>query len=330
MIDDLDLAILEQLQDDGRRSLRRIAAQVGVAPATVRTRFQQLIADEVIEIVAVPNPARLHIGFHAVVFLRHQAGATQAVSDLLVSHRETAWVGVFVTGCETMCEVVAADANDFLRYREEVLSALPGITQIDVALLTDVLKMRYRLGRSSEISHNDAVVTRQTSSSGQQWHQPESLPDELDLSILEQLEGDGRRSFADIGGSLGVATATVRSRIQRLITDDMVQIVAVPDPWKVGLGFIATVALWVEDGCEAEAARLLCEREEVCWVGVTVSTCDVICTVWLRDTEEYQRYRDDVLTKLPGFRDVKLFVTARIPKVHYHLPTVIPRISSAP
>jgi Lrp/AsnC family transcriptional regulator for asnA, asnC and gidA len=328
-IDDLDLAILEQLQDDGRLSLREIGKLLGVAPATVRARFQQLIADEVIEIVAVPNPAKLRIGFHAVVTVHHVPGVAHALALELASQSEIAWVGLHVAGCAIICEVVAADADDFLRYREEVLGKLPGITDFDVALLVDVLKMRYRLGRPSKLTSDKSRRGRSARSTPRNIRRRQDvLPDRLDLAILEELENDGRRPFAQIGTKLGVATATVRSRIQRLVDADMVQIVAVPDPHKVGIGFIATVALQIEPGHATQAANLLCERDEVCWVGLTVSHSDVITTIWLKDRHQYLPYRDEVLATLPGFRDITPYMIADISKVHYHLPTLLPQSSN--
>jgi len=58
--------------------------------------------------------------------------------------------------------------------------------------------------------------------------------DELAKAIIEQLQQDGRRSYAVIAASVGLSEAAVRQRVQRLTDSGVVQIVAVTDPLQVG------------------------------------------------------------------------------------------------
>ena len=55
-LDDPDKAIVELLQDDGRRSYTGLAAAVGLSEAAVRTRVQRLIENNVVQIVARHRP----------------------------------------------------------------------------------------------------------------------------------------------------------------------------------------------------------------------------------------------------------------------------------
>src|ERR1700755_1720369 len=95
--------------------------------------------------------------------------------------------------------------------------------------------------------------------------------DDLDFSILDELQEDGRRSFRDIGRGLGVTAATVRSRVQQLQSAELVEIVAVPNPWKLGLGFFANVALSIEPQHVNEAAAILAQREDTHYLGIAVT-----------------------------------------------------------
>jgi Lrp/AsnC family transcriptional regulator for asnA, asnC and gidA len=156
-IDALDWAILEDLQDDGRRSYREIGKRLGVAPATVRSRVMQLMADGVVEIVAVPNPWKLGVGFFGTVALHIDPDQIETVAQLMAEREETSWVGITVTGCDVMVEIALADVQEFSWYRQNVLANLPGYRDADVYLLSEVRKMRYRL--HSKSSEGDAVST---------------------------------------------------------------------------------------------------------------------------------------------------------------------------
>ena len=58
--------------------------------------------------------------------------------------------------------------------------------------------------------------------------------DDLSKQIIEQLQQDGRRSYAAIGKAVGLSEAAVRQRVQRLIDVGAMQIVAVTDPMTLG------------------------------------------------------------------------------------------------
>jgi Lrp/AsnC family transcriptional regulator, regulator for asnA, asnC and gidA len=59
---------------------------------------------------------------------------------------------------------------------------------------------------------------------------PRVQRDVVSRLIIEQLQQDGRRSYAAIAKAVGLSEPTVRQRVQRLIESDAIQIVAVTDP----------------------------------------------------------------------------------------------------
>ena len=66
---------------------------------------------------------------------------------------------------------------------------------------------------------------------------PGSKPIQLDdvsKKIIEQLQGDGRRSYAEIGKAVGLSEAAVRQRVQKLTESGVMQVVAVTDPMQLG------------------------------------------------------------------------------------------------
>ncbi len=58
-LDDVSKLIIEQLQDDGRKSYSEIGKAVGLSEAAVRQRVQKLTEKGVMQIVAVTDPVQL-------------------------------------------------------------------------------------------------------------------------------------------------------------------------------------------------------------------------------------------------------------------------------
>ena len=70
--------------------------------------------------------------------------------------------------------------------------------------------------------------------------------DELDSQIIKILQQDGRASNAGIARDVGVSEGTVRRRLKRLVQEEFIQVVALPDPAKLGLESQALVGVQVE------------------------------------------------------------------------------------
>ena len=70
--------------------------------------------------------------------------------------------------------------------------------------------------------------------------------DQLDCQMIELLQRDGRISNTDIAKKIGMSEATVRTRLNRLIQEGFIQIVAVSDPIKLGFKIVGNIRIHVE------------------------------------------------------------------------------------
>src|SRR5271166_6299375 len=82
LLDAVNKAIVEELQQDGRRTYGAIAEAVGLSEAAVRQRVQKMREAGVIQIVAVTDP--LQIGFRspAMVGIRTDGDARDVAEKL--------------------------------------------------------------------------------------------------------------------------------------------------------------------------------------------------------------------------------------------------------
>ena len=82
------------------------------------------------------------------------------------------------------------------------------------------------------------------------------LLDSVAKGIIEQLQQDGRRSYAAIGKAIGMSEAAVRQRVQRLVEAGVVQIVAVTDPLQLGFERQALIGIKATGDVNAVADAL--------------------------------------------------------------------------
>ncbi len=155
-LDALSLQIIAEMQRDGRASFREIGKRLKVSPATVRARYSQLRKDGIIEVIAIPNPWRMGLDFHATVGLRLQPGSAEGAAAVLTKKREVGWIGLILSGYDVMFEVAMSDAHAFGQYKEQLWAEIPGFISADVYAMWDVRKFRYEF-RATE---SDATAKR--------------------------------------------------------------------------------------------------------------------------------------------------------------------------
>ncbi|MGO1569902.1 MAG: Lrp/AsnC family transcriptional regulator, partial [Canibacter sp.] len=80
--------------------------------------------------------------------------------------------------------------------------------------------------------------------------------DAISKQIIEQLQLDGRKSYAEIAKVVGLSEAAVRQRVQKLTDAGITQIVAVTDPMKLGFERLAMIGIRVSGDTRTVANRL--------------------------------------------------------------------------
>jgi Lrp/AsnC family transcriptional regulator, regulator for asnA, asnC and gidA len=109
--------------------------------------------------------------------------------------------------------------------------------------------------------------------------------DEISKEIIEQLQQDGRRSYASIGHAVGLSEAAVRQRVQRLLDAGAMQIVAVTDP--MTLGFRRQTMIGIRCGGELEqVADQLAGMPEIDYVVITAGSFDLLIEAVCEDDDE--------------------------------------------
>ena len=109
--------------------------------------------------------------------------------------------------------------------------------------------------------------------------------DDVSKSIIEELQQDGRRSYAAIGKVVGLSEAAVRQRVQRLVDSGVMQVVAVTDPLELGFARQAMIGIRASGDLEP-IADALAALDEVDYVVITAGSYDLLVEVVCESDEE--------------------------------------------
>src|SRR4051794_2488778 len=123
--------------------------------------------------------------------------------------------------------------------------------------------------------------------------------DDVSKAIIEQLQADGRRSYAAIGKVVGLSEAAVRQRVQRLTDAGVMQVVAVTDPLELGFARQAMVGVRVNGPMEP-VADALADLEEVDCVVITAGVYDLLVEVVCESDEHLLEVISDKIRRISG------------------------------
>ena len=141
------------------------------------------------------------------------------------------------------------------------------------------------------------------------------LLDDISKEIIEQLQQDGRRSYAAIGKAVGLSEAAVRQRVQRLIDGGAMQIVAVTDP--MTLGFRRQTMIGVRCGGDLErVADQLAAMDEIDYVVIIAGSFDLLIEVVCEDDDQLLEILSRVRS-IPSVTATETFVYLKLRKQTY-------------
>ena len=163
-LDEVDRAIIEHLQDDGRRPYREIARSLGVSEGTVRWRVRRMIASETLRIVALADPYALGQHVLAFVLLAVDPGFVERVIEALLPMPEVTYVSACTGRYDVYLQIVCRDQDHLLELLAERIPSAGGIRSMETFMELSIRKVSYKYPR------REAAPSADVSPSGHARH----------------------------------------------------------------------------------------------------------------------------------------------------------------
>lgn len=140
--------------------------------------------------------------------------------------------------------------------------------------------------------------------------------DEVSLAIIEQLQQDGRRSFAAISKAVGLSEAAVRQRVAKMVDSGIMQIVAVTDPSHLGYTRVAMIGVTLSGDID-EAVEAIAAYPEVDYAVVTAGSFDLLVEVVCADDDHLLSLINTRIRTLPAVLRTETFMYLKLRKQTY-------------
>ncbi|GAA3680129.1 Lrp/AsnC family transcriptional regulator [Nocardioides ginsengisoli] len=292
---ELDLALLNALQVDPRAEWSRMAAALGVQPATLARHWEGIRARGLAWIALTAGHRYEQVASSAFVRVGCAAEDRAALTEALAEEPEAATVAATMGSHQFLLDVLVPDLTTLRGYLDERLPRLPGVRDIDSLLITRV----YRAGTQWRLGTLDPDQLRHLHRGPDTWASPFAV-DDVDRALIAELTRDGRAGWAALGAATGISAPTARRRITRMIRADVIELRCEVAQPIVGPAVQVTFLMRVP-GDRLDAAGGVLGAMPRCRLAAAVAgPQNLLATLWLSTAADINRVERTVLGQVPG------------------------------
>jgi Lrp/AsnC family transcriptional regulator for asnA, asnC and gidA len=144
--------------------------------------------------------------------------------------------------------------------------------------------------------------------------------DATDKAIIAELQVEGRLSYAKLAPRVGLSEAATRQRVNKLIEREVMEIVAVANPTRLGLKHQTMVGINV-DAHVRDIADELSKIEAIDYVVVTAGRYDILAEVFCADATEFLGVINDLIRPIAGISNLEILTYLDLVKQTYNWGT---------
>jgi Lrp/AsnC family transcriptional regulator for asnA, asnC and gidA len=162
-LDEIDMALVRELQSDARQSNVALARKVKLTEGAVRRRIDNLLARGAVRIVAVADPETLGLQTHAVIGMRVDIDRIEPLSDELANMRELSYVYQTAGQFDLIVVGFFASTEQLRIFLTQRLGRLQGVKGTDTYVVLRTMKRSLRWGEvaTEEAQAADAAFSKQ-------------------------------------------------------------------------------------------------------------------------------------------------------------------------
>ncbi|MBT4513404.1 MAG: Lrp/AsnC family transcriptional regulator [Chloroflexi bacterium] len=299
-LDELHLLLIAELEGNARQTITELAYKLRTNRNTLREKFEQLLDSNIIRIVAIPHI--MHRGYRMRIYMgiNTQPGKIDSVANSIASHRSVQLVGIFTGRYDVVAAAILDKPENLSGFIQRDLAMIDGITRVETMINLELVKVSYAF----------------LSDQNYFWdmNPPRQPLDQLDLRLIEEVRRDALQTQHQLARTLGVNISTVGRRLQHLMDENMIRIVAVPDPLALGFQTQAMIGINIEPGRVGAIASELAALRCVHHVLINTGQFDLIVWVGFKDDQELSAFVRERLGQIPGLLKYETMMRLRMVK----------------
>lgn len=312
-MDELDQKLLNELERQGFQSTTTLAHRFDVGERTIRRRIGNMLSEDIIRVVALPNFPLLGYRAWAKIGIKIEAGYLSSVARRLVEHPHIYFVACALGRFEIIVAVNCKTIDGLMYFLNSELTEVKGIRSTEAMMLVYPSKYysfswpapKFKKGKDGGeyyIDVNSATSVCEL--------------DEVDSKILSLLQEDGLARPASLKSKLGIGESTIRKRIRNMLNNEVFKTVVVPNPEVLEYEAWTTVGITINDQFSHKVMEALTEHPAVYLASYSVGRFNLIIAARFHSIDLLDRFVNMELPAIAGVGSVETFLHVRPLKYH--------------
>jgi Lrp/AsnC family transcriptional regulator for asnA, asnC and gidA len=285
-LNDSDIMLIRELEGNARQNIVELARKLRTYRSTVKARLQRLLDDRIIEILPIVDPLAMGYKTRANLAFNTQPSEVDAVANALASHKNIRHVSVYTGRYDVMAWAILEKPEDLGDFVKKDLTGIAGITRIETMVNLEIVKVSY-----AYLSDQNYALRSQP---------PQQALDALDLKLIEELRIDALQPQKDLAPKLGTSSSTIGRRLQRLLDEKIIYVVALVNPAALGYHTRATIGINAQPHSVDAVARELASSRNVHHVVINTGNFDLIVSTDFRGPADLSKFVREDLGNIPG------------------------------
>ena len=138
--------------------------------------------------------------------------------------------------------------------------------------------------------------------------------DRTDRRMVSLLQKDGRMPIVNLAKELGIAETTARTRLKRLIKDEVIKVVAVSNPIKLGFDIIGNIKLDINLKQKDAVIAELKQIDALNYLALTTGGNDIDLEFIVGSLDEFKTLIFEQISQIDGINSVETSLIVEIIK----------------
>lgn len=308
-LDDVDWALLRELQREPRSPYNSLGEAVGLSGDAVRERLRRLERADVVQVIGVVDPEAFGFTTFALAGLRTTGPLDRVLAGLL-ELPEADFVVCTTGSFDVLVELTCRDDRHLLDVLANGVRSSDGVVATEVFAYLKIAKWSASVERPllrAAAEAPDGANGNGVDISGL---------DDVDLQLVRLLHENGRASYKELGDAVGLPYSTARRRVQHLLDEHVVRAETIVNRVNLGVDAMAAVGVTTE-GPVAPVVDALRAIDEVEIVVVTSGRFDVLLEVATATRDELVALVTGKIRSVPGVRSSETLTYLDIVRLPY-------------
>jgi Lrp/AsnC family transcriptional regulator for asnA, asnC and gidA len=305
-LNDLDMKLIQELETNARQTAVELAKKLRIDRHSVRAKLQRLLDDRIIRIMPIVDPLALGHLTRVSLAINTLPSEVDTVANAFASHKRVHHVAIYTGRYNLLVWAVLENPEDLTDFVMRDLPYIDAITRVETSVNLQILKLSY-----AYLSVQNHALLRQP---------PAKALGAIDLKLLEELRNDALQTLPELAQKLQSNPSTVRRKLQRLLDERIVRVVAIADPPALGYNTWAVIGIVVQPGKVDEVGRKLATFQNINHVAVNTGNFDLMVSVVLKGQEELSKFVREDLGNIQGLVSYETMVCLKTVKEHFNWP----------